>query len=249
FGLSDAGCVRRDNQDRLLMDHALNLFLVADGMGGHRHGEMAAELAISTIQFYVESSQDRLDVSWPFGYSFDLSLEANRLTTAIRLANRHVWHQSEAEPRYAGMGTTVAGVLIGENEAVTCNVGDSRVYLYRGGELTQLSTDDTWITAVVARGEAAQFDLANHPMRNVLTQAAGSQENIDIHVVERPLESGDTYALTSDGLHGVIGDEAIRSILGSESTLERCVERLIDAARVRGAPDNVSVLLLRYNRE
>src|SRR5579871_1493713 len=111
FALTDTGCVRTENQDRVLEDHSLGVCVVADGMGGHKHGEIAAELAISTVRYYIESSRDRFDVTWPFGYNFDLSVDANRLATAIQLANRQVWNQAEKAPEYGGMGTTVAALL------------------------------------------------------------------------------------------------------------------------------------------
>src|SRR4051794_34467218 len=90
FGLSDVGLVRKQNQDRILMDDSVGLFVVADGMGGHVHGEVAAQVALTTIQLYIDSSRDRFDVSWPFGYSFELSIDANRISTGIQLANSHV---------------------------------------------------------------------------------------------------------------------------------------------------------------
>src|SRR5262245_53965163 len=128
YGLSDAGCVRQENQDRILTNHSLNLFVVADGMGGHRHGEIAAELAISTVQYYIEASQDWLDVTWPFGYDFQVSVDANRLATGIQLANRQVWKHAQQSAECAGMGTTVAAILLSAGNVVIGNVGDSRVY-------------------------------------------------------------------------------------------------------------------------
>src|SRR3954454_4406933 len=143
-GVTDIGCVRERNEDRILVDATLGLYIIADGMGGHSHGEMAAELAIATIRHYVESSSDRFDVTWPFGYNFELSVDANRLMNAVQLANRHVWRQAESAPEYSGMGTTVAVAIVTGNRITIGNVGDSRVYLWRDGSLRQLTVDDTW---------------------------------------------------------------------------------------------------------
>src|SRR4051812_47199747 len=110
-GASDAGCVRPNNEDRILMDEQLGLFIVADGMGGHSHGERAAELAVATLAHYVASSCSGEDVTWPFGYTFEISFDANRLTTGIQLANGQVWRCSQQAPEYTGMGTTVAAVI------------------------------------------------------------------------------------------------------------------------------------------
>src|SRR5262245_59597214 len=114
FALTDTGCVRSENQDRILTNHSLSLFAVADGMGGHRHGAMAAELAISTMEYSVDSSRDRFDATWPFGYNFDVSVDANRLATAIQLANRQVWNEAQRSPECVGMGTTVAAILLSD---------------------------------------------------------------------------------------------------------------------------------------
>jgi PPM family protein phosphatase len=246
-GQTDTGCVRAENEDRILVDTSLGLFLVCDGMGGHQHGEIAAELAVAAIKYSIDASRDRLDVSWPFGYDFDLSLDANRLITAIHLANRHVWRRAEQNLECAGMGTTIAAALLIDGVAVIGNVGDSRIYLYRKGELTQVTSDDTMIATLLKKGMLSPGDAAAHPMRNVLTQAIGSQENVEVHLQEEGLQAGDIFLLCSDGLHGVIGAAAIRSILGGGDTLENGANRLISAARAAGAPDNVSAVLLQYS--
>ena len=100
-GITDIGCVRSKNEDRIFLEESQGLFIISDGMGGHTHGEMAAELAISTMQHYLESSRDRMEVTWPFGYNFDLSVDANRIVTAIQLANRQVFKRAEQAPEYA----------------------------------------------------------------------------------------------------------------------------------------------------
>jgi PPM family protein phosphatase len=246
YSLSDVGCARKDNQDRVLTDHSLGLFIVADGMGGHKHGEKAAELAIDTMRYYMESSRERFDVTWPFGYDFDLSLDANRLSTGIQLANRHVWNYAELASEFSGMGTTVAAILLSGESAVVGNVGDSRVYLFRKGELQQITVDDSLVNAVSPQGSLGEKDFSNSPMRNVLTQAAGAEGALDVHISEVELASNDLFLLSSDGLHAVIGDAAIRSIVGSGGSVEHMAERLVAAARVNGAPDNVSCVLVAY---
>jgi protein phosphatase len=246
YGITNQGCVRAENQDRILLDTALGIFVLCDGMGGHQHGEVAAEVAVAAVSHYIDASRDRYDVSWPFGYNFDLSLDANRLLTSVRLANRHVWRRAEQNLECAGMGTTVAAALLSYDRVVIANVGDSRVYRQRDGELVQLSIDDTMLASMVQRGLLSQADLATHPMRNVLTQSAGSQEEVDVHVLEEDTRAGDTLLLCSDGLYGVVPDSAIASILSTEETIEGASRRLIDSAIAAGAPDNVSVVLVRH---
>src|ERR1039457_1574204 len=106
-GLTDSGCVRSENQDRILFDDTLGLYVVCDGMGGRRRGDLAAELATDSIRQYVESSRDPKEVTWPYGYSLQMSFAANRLLTAAKLANRQVWRRSEEAIEYLGMGTTI----------------------------------------------------------------------------------------------------------------------------------------------
>jgi serine/threonine protein phosphatase PrpC len=246
-GVCDLGSVRTQNEDRVLLDESLGLFAVCDGMGGHQHGEVAAELAIAAMRYYIEASRDRLDVTWPFGYDFRLSVDANRLVTSFRLANRQVWRRAEETLEYAGMGTTVAAVLLNGSSLVAANIGDSRIYRLRAGELTQLSVDDTIINTMSQRGLLNPSDAPQHPLRNILTQAAGSQESIEVHVREEAQKEGDVILLSSDGLHGVVGDAAIRSVLNSGASTQQCARDLLEAARSGGAPDNVSVVVLRYS--
>ncbi len=248
-GLCDPGCVREENEDRILVEPGLGLFVVADGMGGHRHGELAAELAISAIRYYLESTQNRADVTWPFGYNFNWSLNANRLATGVRLANRHVWKKAEEAPEYAGMGSTIAALLVEGDEAAVANVGDSRVYVFRNSQLRQLSTDDTWLNAVMERDAAGQARVLKHPMRNVLTQAAGSRDDIDVHVCDVALQDGDLLVLSSDGLHNVVTDEGMRAILASGRPVAELCSRLVEAGRAAGAPDNLAGIVVAYQAE
>lgn len=245
-GISDPGCVRPDNEDRFLADGELGLFIVADGMGGHRHGALAAEVAISTVRYYMESSRGRTDVTWPFGYDFNRSLNANRLATAIRLANRQVWRRAEDGPEYAGMGTTIAAVLIDGPTAAVANVGDSRTYLLRGAQFQQLSVDDTWLNAVLQTNRVPAAQLQNHPMRNVLTQAAGSQGEVEVHTCEVALEAGDILLLSTDGLHGIVPDPAIQELLKQAGGPEAAAGALVEAAKYAGAPDNVACIVVSY---
>lgn len=245
-GVTDIGCVREINEDRILIDDSLNLYIVADGMGGHSHGEMAAELGISAMQHYIDSSRGRLDVTWPFGYDFNLSVDANRMATAVQLANRQVWKQAEQAPEYGGMGTTVAAVLVNGHKMTVGNVGDSRAYLWRNGSLEQLTVDDTWLRAISGR-TMAPTEVSSHPMRNILTQAAGSKDLVEVHSLESDLLDGDVILLCSDGLHGLVPDSEIAATIDSCQQLADTAARLVQFARTAGGLDNISVVLLAFN--
>lgn len=244
YGLTDPGCVRTENEDRIVVCPGMGYFAVVDGMGGLRNGELAAELTLSTIDHYLECSSGRPDVTWPFGYNMTVSLNANRLATAIRLANRQVWKRADERPDLGGMGSTVAAMLVEGDEAAIASVGDSRVYLFRAGNLRQLTSDDTWLNAVLSQGTLDAASRERHPMRNVLTQAIGSQNDVDPHTADLDLQSGDYLLLTTDGLHAVAGDESLRRALASGGAPELIVNRLIDGARAAGGPDNISCVVV-----
>jgi protein phosphatase len=247
YGRSDRGCTRTENEDRILFDASLGLFVVCDGMGGPQRGGVAADLAIAAIHFYIDATRDRCDVSWPFGYNFDISLDANRLATGVRLANRQVWRCAEQSLECAGMGATVAAALIGEGRVITANIGDSRVYRSRQGHLEQVSVDDTIVASMLQKGLLSREEAANHPMRNVVTQAAGSHEEVELHLAEDTVESGDAILLCSDGLYRVVPEADFEALLGSGATAEACVEQLVSAANAAGGPDNVSAVVFRYS--
>jgi protein phosphatase len=244
YGLTHTGAVRATNEDRILVEPDLGLFLICDGMGGQQHGEVAAEIAVAAIRHYVGSSRNPAEVTWPFGYNMNLSVEANRLLTAIRLANRQVWRKAEQELESAGMGTTVAALLAGPNGTAIANVGDSRIYRWQNGHLEQISTDDTMVSAMVARGVIPKESVATHPMRSMLTQAAGSQETIEVHIRETTIQPGDVWLISSDGLTGVVNEETLASALGRGASMNDTAQGLLNLALERGAPDNVSILTI-----
>src|ERR1700752_5013232 len=202
-GLSDTGPVRRGNEDAFVLEPALGLFAVADGMGGRNAGEVASRLATESLVSFVRHSHDESDFSWPYGIDAKLSYQANRLRTAINLANRRVFRAAESHDDYTGMGSTLAALLFSAETVVVGHIGDSRAYLSRGDSLTQLTQDDTWVMAMLAEelgGDPAR--LASHPMRHVLTNVLGTKENTEIHVAEHQLQPGDRLIVCSDGLHG-----------------------------------------------
>lgn len=237
-GITDIGCVRAKNEDRIFLDESQGLFILSDGMGGHTHGEMAAELAISTMQHYLESSSDRMEVTWPFGYNFDLSVDANRIVTAIQLANRQVFKRAEQAPEFAGMGTTIAAVIANGSKISVGNVGDSRVYLWQSGALRQLTVDDTWVNAFSGRG-GPQIDVP----RNLLTQAAGTKDLVDVHTVEAEISNGDVVLLCSDGLYGLVPDAEIAKSLAKNKSLSETASDLLRTAKSAGGQDNISIIL------
>src|SRR5579884_2822295 len=248
-GVTDPGCVRTSNQDRILRDDELGLYIVCDGLGGRRRGDIAADMAIEAIRQYVESSINPKEVTWPYGYNLQLSYAANRLLTATKLANRQVWRRSEQSLEYLGMGTTIGAVLIDSGVAAVANIGDSRVYLFRDGGLQQLTIDDTVAAQGGLTGDVTGelTKAAGISVRNILTRAAGSEEMAESHLVECRLQDGDTLLLCSDGLHACVDDQRIREAMAaSQHDIKETCSALVALARAVGAPDNVSVVVVRY---
>jgi protein phosphatase len=246
YGRTDVGRRRKINEDSFLVSPETSLYAVCDGMGGHNAGEVASKMAIETISAFVERSAVEKEITWPWGLDANVSFEANRLKTAIRLANARVYQAADNREELTGMGTTVVAVLVSPGLVTIGSAGDSRCYRVRDGELSQLTRDDSWVSAALGEGILNSDDVEHHPLRNVITKAVGARDTIDLDVVEHELKPGDVLMLCSDGLHGMINDQEIKRLLVPvPESLEEASARLIDAANEAGGRDNVSVVLLR----
>jgi protein phosphatase len=246
YGRTDVGRRRKINEDSFLVSPETSLFAVCDGMGGHNAGEVASRMAIETISAFIQRSAVEKEITWPWGLDATLSFDANRLKTAIRLANARVFQAADNREELTGMGTTVVTALVSGDLMTIGSAGDSRCYLVRDGSLRQLTRDDSWVSAALGEGILNSDDVEHHPLRNVITKAVGARDAIDLDVIERDLRPGDLVMLCSDGLHGMVNDQEIeRIVLGSPSSLEETSARLVDAANEAGGRDNVTVVLLR----
>ena len=246
-GLSDRGPVRKSNEDCFVSDPALRLFVVADGMGGHSAGEVASNLAVETIAGFIQRTEEDAEFSWPYGIEPNLSFGGNRLRTAVHLANRRVFRAAERYDEYTGMGTTVVGALISGTRMAVANAGDSRLYLFSGGTLTQLTRDDTWAATVLASKGSAEVAAAPESMRRVLTNVIGAREQTDVRMTEHDLAAGDAILLCSDGLHAVLDDRAMEAVVASSETAAEIVARLIQTALAHGARDNLTAVFARFD--
>lgn len=245
-GVSDVGRVRETNEDMFVSDPDMRLFAVADGMGGHSAGEVASRVAIETITTFIRQSASTSDFWWPYDFDRTLSLDGNRLRTAILLANHRVFHAAETTDEYRGMGTTIVAALVNSGRMSIGHVGDSRFYLLSNGMLHQLTRDDSWAATILAQDpnlDSAQ--IARHAMRNVLTNVLGAREQIDIHLTEREVEGDEVMLLCSDGLHGVLDDDALKEILISKPDVDEAARALVDAAINHGSRDNITAVVVR----
>ena len=159
--VSDAGPVRRNNEDSCAVEPDLQVYVVADGMGGHSAGEVASRLAVEALVGFIRRSHDDTDLSWPYGIDPTLSLHANRLRTAVNLANRRVFRAAESHDDYTGMGTTVVAALIAGSRMMVASVGDSRLYLLADGALSQITQDDTWAATMLKDAREAESARAS----------------------------------------------------------------------------------------
>jgi serine/threonine protein phosphatase PrpC len=208
---------------------------------------VASRMAIEALEAFIQKSHKEKEITWPYGLETELSFDGNRLKTAIKLANKRVYKAADNREDYTGMGTTAVAALVTDNVATIGSAGDSRCYLFRAGTLTQLTRDDSWVSAAWTEGILTSDEIDKHPLRNVITKAVGAKDNIEIDVVEHPLVPGDVLMLCSDGLHAMMNDEAILGVVTPfPDTLEQAAAQLIDAANEAGGKDNVSVVLVRY---
>ena len=173
YGVTHPGRVRTINEDALLVDEALRLFVVAGGMGGHHAGDVASRIAVETVQAFLVRSQDQAECTWPYGIDSRVSLDANRLLTALKVANRKVFKAADASDDYTGMGTTIVAALAADDSLCFGSVGDSRLYAHGAGTLAQLTEDDSWLASIAAADPTVtEEQKATHPMRLIATSHA-----------------------------------------------------------------------------
>ena len=234
---------RKMNQDYLGWWPELGLYVVADGMGGHNAGEVASHMAVETIHGFIAESARTADITWPFGLETKNSIEANRLVTAVRLANRKIFMEGSKAVELSGMGTTVVAALVAGDKVVLVSVGDSRIYRLRAGSLEQLSSDDTWLASVLGAKEAEDAD-PGHPLRHVLTSVVGTKDDLKPEAREEDIRAGDCFLLCTDGVHGKLDSEALAAVLKAAPSAEDGATKLVGEALTRGTTDNCTALVL-----
>jgi protein phosphatase len=244
YGLSDRGLARSHNEDCYEIDRDRGLYLVADGMGGHRHGEVASRLAVETIRGFV----DRIvggDAPLPALPEPRLSRQGNLLKMAVRLAHDEAIRAIRDDHRLAGMGTTVVALGVDGALASVAHVGDSRAYLLRGDSMRLLTQDHTWVNEQVSAGFLSHDQARTHPLKNVVTRTLGGESRLEVDVCEIEVEPGDLYLLCSDGLTTMLSDSDIESFARSGDSLRDVCKALVEAANGRGGLDNVTVVALK----
>jgi protein phosphatase len=239
WGLTDQGCVRKQNQDSYLieqLDRNSILGVVCDGMGGAKSGNVASSLAVDVFVQEVRQSwkprmsQEKID---------------QMLRSAVKLANFTVYDQSKQFEEFSGMGTTLVAVLIHGKDATIVNVGDSRAYSIDREGISQLTVDHSVVQMMVARGEMSPERAKTYPGKNLITRAIGTEPVVMCDIFHHKLERGNYILLCSDGLSNIIDEQEIlfEVIYGEQKA--QCCQRLLDIAKKRGAPDNVTSVLIQ----
>lgn len=233
FAMSDMGCVRTNNEDYCLIEPELGLYVLADGMGGARAGETASKMAVETVSELMLFAQHR---------------DSQVLISAVEEANRRVLDAANHDSSLEGMGTTLVVALEMDEGISIASVGDSRAYLLDDQGFRVITDDQTWVNEVGRPLGLDEEALRNHPMRHVLTMAIGASSPLTVNYYSVPLSAGSMVLMCSDGLHGVVEGAQIEEILRSGrngTPLNESCQRLIDAAKEAGGPDNVTTVLVR----
>lgn len=231
------GMRRQSNEDCYAIVPDLGLYLVADGMGGHKAGQVASQFASETAIRAIDTLQ---------GATVSL---AERLRHAVACANREIFTAAEAKPELSGMGTTFVSLLFGGERLALAHVGDSRAYLLRQGRLRGLTDDHSIVAELLRRQEISEADARMHPHRHVLTRALGVRPRVEPDLAEMTPQPGDVFILCSDGLTTHVSDAHIMQRVSDEQDLEVAAAGLVDAANRAGGIDNTTVLLVRYEKD
>src|SRR6476620_361718 len=244
FGLTDVGRKRKHNEDAFALDLNDGLFIVADGMGGHAAGEVAAKITVETIGEFIAATRQKEEAPWTFRYDTKLQFNSNRLAIAIEKANERVMAAVAAQPWLKGMGTTVVAGLLNEKVLSLAHVGDSRAYLYRAGELSRLTDDHSWVHEQVTAGILTEEEAKTHPLKNVVTRALGGGPSVSPDLQELVFSVGDRYLFCSDGLTTMVSDEEIHDTASTVRQPQSLCQKLVDLANEKGGVDNITVVVV-----
>ena len=245
--LTDTGQKRPANEDAFLVDEDLPLFVVADGMGGHKGGAVASALAVEFVGVTMRRVKVPPDAKHgPLGPRTTEQVLADQLAYAIRVAGRQIHETSSAIPEVASMGTTCVALGFAKNRAVVANVGDSRAYRVRRGAIEQITEDHSVVAEYVRKGLLSPDQARQHLFKSALTRSVGFEEETLVDTFTRPVESGDVFVLCSDGLTNLVTDEEIGAVSANNEP-EAAAEGLVDLANQRGGDDNITVVVARVD--
>ena len=249
-GLTDVGMKRTHNEDNLQLVPDSNLFIVADGMGGHASGEVASQIAVETVsQFFQDALADR-EMTWPYKEDKNLGFLANLFVSSVRYANLRVFQKSCEDSSYKGMGTTFVGIAFEGDQHFVAHVGDSRCYRVRQNRLQQITEDHSLLNDYKKMAKLTPEEEKNFPHKNIIVRALGMKDSVLVDLGVDSILPGDIYVLCSDGLNGEVEDDDIlRIILEHEHDVEAVCAQLIEVANANGGKDNVTVVVVKVKDE
>ncbi len=245
-GQTDVGLQREHNEDSFCLCEEHSLYVVADGMGGHRAGDIASKMATAVLSRFFSETQ-REDVTWPFHYDPKLTVEENRLVSGIKLANKKIFEASYADKEMYGMGTTVVALVHVPDRAraYIAHVGDSRAYRIRDKKITMLTRDHSLINEYMIFLPDISPEQRQELPKNVITRALGMQSTVVVDVTTEEVLPGDIFLLCSDGLSGMLSDEKLcEVVLAADGNLDKGCKALIQEANENGGEDNITVVLV-----
>jgi protein phosphatase len=239
---TDVGRVRKGNEDALLVLQRSNLYVVADGVGGHNSGEVASRKAVNTIEEFV--AENPIEVSENMDGKYRHNWFESYFLRCFQKVNSEIISISQQEPDKAGMATTAVLAYVDESMLYLTNIGDSRAYMVRDGEITQLTEDHSLINKLIQAGALTRTEAEDHPDKNMITRALGAETNVEPDFYHFELHDKDRVVLCTDGLHGELSDEEICGIIKQESDLNMACKKLVRAANERGGHDNTTIICL-----
>ena len=248
FGLTDVGMRRDHNEDSYLVDDDQQLYVVADGMGGHLGGEMASALAVETIKSSVETERSDVVNGKPFKGPIEQHPALMMLPKAVKRACAAIFHKAQEVPELQGMGTTVTGVAFVDSFAFFGHVGDSRAYLIRDGRIEQLSEDHSLVNEQLKAGLITPEQARMSRFKHIITRSVGFEEDVAVDTMVVPTQEGDLYVLCSDGLANLVSNQEIRDVL-MNNFLRDAPKAMVSLANERGGDDNITVVVLYVNGE
>lgn len=248
-GSTHVGMKRSSNEDNFFLLAEENLYIVADGMGGHASGEVASQIAVETLaNFYIDTARDE-EITWPYKEDKALAYDQNRLITGIKLANRRVWETAQADPRYRGMGTTIVSMVCSPSGVYAGHVGDSRLYCVRDGRISQVTADHSLLNDYLKVHKLTPEEIEHFPHKNVIVRALGMKDTVTVDVTKVEPRAGDIFVLCSDGLSGMIEDDAILdAVVTGGQDLESICQDLIARANANGGQDNITAVLVEFSK-
>jgi len=245
-GLTDVGQRRKNNEDALFLDDKQQLYVVADGMGGHLAGEVASGIVVETLWDYIKRFDEETEVEELEDQDESLSKQANRLLSGIYLANKSVYQAGQGKEEYQGMGSTVSSVYFTANTLIAANVGDSPIYLVHDGSIEQLSVPHTVLAEQAALDPEGAQQLGGE-FKHMLTRAIGVDETVKADISEIQCFKGDILVIGSDGLTEMVDKEEIHEVVKKERPEKAC-RTLVDMANERGGKDNITVIVLKVKK-